>query len=180
MVSERKSGVCRFCGSPYHRGWQCKENPKVQKRLEKKKSYTISKQKITPRKAAKHRPKSDRRKLIHKFDEVFSQYIRKKAELNGNLYCFVCGKKLTYDTAVAMHFIGRRAVSVRFDEDNCKVGCRECNAINKDQPEVLRKYENLLGEETVKRLQAKKSVKISTKDLEDLYSEYKRKLLSLD
>lgn len=186
MVSESKSGVCRFCGSPYHRGWQCYKNPKIKARLEEK-SYITS-----PRKSAKtdskpksyiasrpkrksyirKSPKSDRRKLIHRFDDVFSQYIRRKAELEGNLYCFVCGRKLTYETAVAMHFIGRRAVSVRFNEDNCKVGCRECNAINKEQPEVLRKYAELLGEETVKRLNELKSRKISTPELKSEYEKY--------
>ena len=64
-------------------------------------------------------------------------------------------------------------------EDNCKVGCRECNAINIEQPEVLRKYAELLGEDTVARLNELKSQKISTPELEELYKSYREKLSSL-
>ncbi len=171
MASESKTGKCRYCGSRYHRGWQCRQNPKVVARLNKPKVHKPVTHK--PRKEIKHRPKSDRRKLIHKFDEVFSQYIRRKAESEGRLYCFVCGKKLTYETAVAMHFIGRRAISVRFNENNCKVGCRSCNAINRDQPEVLQRYAELLGADVVERLNELKRTKMTTKELEAEYEKYR-------
>lgn len=168
-MSERKDGCCKFCKSPYHRGWQCKLNPKIQDKIAKRQTKPP---KAVNKPKTKKSSSSDRKKLVHKFDELFSKYIRKKAELEGRLYCFTCGKRLTYDTAVAMHFIGRRVVSTRFDEDNVKVGCRECNAININQPKVLEKYSELLGEDVVKRLNEQKTRKISTIELENLYKSY--------
>lgn len=76
---------------------------------------------------------------------------------------------MTYDTAVVMHFISRRFISVRFDEDNVHIGCRKCNTPDIDQPKVLARYAELLGEETVKRLNNQKQQRISTIELEANY-----------
>lgn len=181
MVTESKTGVCRFCGSPYHRGWQCRENPKniikvtVPKPIKKSPSVSLK----TSKRRVKHRPKNLRPKLIKDYDALFSKYLRKKAELTGGLFCFTCGKRLTYETAVVMHFINRRFVSVRFDEDNVHVGCRKCNTPDINQPKVLERYAELLGEETVDRLNAKRRERISTDQLRSDYEELKWKFALL-
>lgn len=167
---------CKYCGSPYHRGWQCRENPKniakIQTPKQVKKSSNLSPQ--TSKKRIKHRPKNLRPKLIREYDSLFSKYLRLKAQKNNNLFCFTCGKRLTYKTAVVMHFISRRFVSVRFDENNVHVGCRKCNTPDKDQPVVLQRYAELLGEDIVEELNRKKSQKISTDLLKQNYEHLKQ------
>lgn len=180
-MSEAATKQCRFCGSPFHRGWQCKENPKVIAKLEARRTTKNTFQ-LSPRTSKQRRKatvRQSRTKLIKKYDILFSQYIRKKAELERNLFCFTCGKKLTYDTAVAMHFINRRFVSTRFDEDNVHIGCLKCNTPDKDQPDVLRRYATLLGQDVVERLNAQKYNRISTPELQANYEQLKEKYKSL-
>lgn len=181
MTTETKTGKCKFCGSPYHRGWQCKDNPKVIARLAaaKQKSYTASLSPRTAKKSVKRGNGQVRSKLIRDYDNLFSKYLRKKAELEGSLFCFTCGKRLTYDNAVVMHFIGRRFIGVRFDEDNVHVGCRKCNTPDINQPEVLRRYASLLGQDVVEELNRKKNMKISTPELQANYDHLKEKYKSI-
>lgn len=172
MVSESKLGCCRICGNPYHRSWQCRLNPKNIAKMNQSispssKSSPVSCKRSTGRSTVK--PSTSRAKLIKRYDELFSKYLRLKAQKENRLFCYTCGKKLTYDTAVVMHFIGRRYISVRFDEDNVHIGCRKCNCPDKDQPVVLHKYAELLGAETVSYLNAKKNQRISTPELEESY-----------
>lgn len=169
MTTESKSGVCKFCGSPYHRGWQCRENPKNRAKLvQSKKTPSVS-----PRTSKRRtKPKTlNRPQLIKKYDALFSKYVRKKAEMENNLFCYTCGRRLTYDTAVVMHYQSRRYISTRFSEDNVKVGCRKCNTPDKDQPSVLEKFGEKLGAETVAHLQEQKQIRIDTPTLEANYKE---------
>ena len=156
-----KDTSCKFCGSEMHRGWQCPERPTKPRSM-------------SPERQARVKKKPSRATLIKKYDELFSKYIRLKAQVEHNLYCYTCGKRLTYDTAVAMHFINRRYVSVRFNTDNVKVGCFKCNTPDKDQPLVLARYAELLGEETVAELEMKKHQRLSTPELEEQYENCKR------
>lgn len=177
LVSEAKLGCCKICGSKFHRAWQCRENPKNQQKIQlsmtKPKSSPASCKRSTRR--VKHRTKTTRPQLIKNYDALFSKYLRKKAELNRQLFCFTCGKRLTYDTAVVMHFISRRYISIRFDEDNVHIGCRKCNTPDKDQPMVLAKYASLLGQDVVEHLNEKKMEKISTVQLQANYEQLKKR-----
>lgn len=178
MVSEAKLGACRYCLSPYHRGWQCRLNPKnIAKMNQPAKPKPKSSNLSLKQSKRRVKPKADhsRAKLIKKYDTLFSRYCRLKAQLNNGLFCFVCGKRLTYDEAVMMHFIGRRFISVRFDEDNVHIGCRKCNCPDRDQPAVLRRYAELLGEEVVAELNRKKVRKVPTPELEEGYESLKEK-----
>lgn len=172
MTTESSRGVCKYCGSPWHRGWQCKENPKNIVRISKPIS---PKPKSSPvsckgsKRRSKTQTKTSRSNLIKRYDTLFSKYLRLKAQQNNALFCYTCGKRLTYETAVVMHYISRRFVSTRFDEDNVHIGCRKCNTPDIDQPKVLERYAQLLGEETVKRLNDKKQQRISTVELEAEY-----------
>lgn len=176
MTTESKNQACKFCGSPWHRGWQCRDNPKNIQRMEKARSMPKQSPELSLR-TSKRRSKSQggsvRPKLIKKYDELFSKYLRLKAQKNGNLYCYTCGRRLSYDTAVVMHFYSRRYVSIRFDEDNVHIGCRKCNTPDKDQSAVLQRYAELLGMEIVERLTAKKNSRISTPELELEYNRCK-------
>lgn len=73
-----------------------------------------------------------------------------------------------------MHFISRRFISVRFDEDNVHIGCRKCNTPDSDQPMVLKHYAELLGEDTVAELNHKKNQKVSTDQLRQDYERLRK------
>jgi hypothetical protein len=61
-------------------------------------------------------------------DDVFSKYIRlKMADKNGQVSCFICELKLNWKAAQCMHYIKRGNSFLRFDERNCKCGCKTCN-----------------------------------------------------
>ncbi len=59
-------------------------------------------------------------KLVHKLDIVLSRYIRQR-----DTECITCGS--TYGLQCG-HFIGRTAMSTRFDERNCNAQCGACNS----------------------------------------------------
>lgn len=179
LVSEAKLGCCKFCGSKFHRGWQCRENPKLKNKtsIHSSKSVPASSRESTGR--VKHKPKSTRSKLIKDYDALFSRYLRTQAELNGQLFCFTCGRRLTYSSAIVMHYISRRYIAVRFNEDNVHIGCIECNTPDKNQPAVLAKYASLLGPSTVARLDKLKTQKVSTVQLQADYEALKAKYKAL-
>ena len=185
MVSESKLGCCKYCGDKFHRGWQCRLNPKNIAKMNQPTPPIRKSSNLSPKRSKRRvsrKTDHSRSKLIKNYDTLFSKYLRLKAQLNNGLFCFVCGKRLTYEEAVVMHFIGRRFISVRFDEDNVHIGCRKCNCPDIDQPKVLKRYAELLGEETVAELNLRKSRKISTPELEENYKALRDKynnLLSL-
>lgn len=165
-INGQKVKCCKVCGATDHTAWKC---PQSVQKTSKKTSKAV-------------RPKSvsSRSNLVKLYDREFSDYIKKKAILEGELYCFTCGKKLTYQTAVAMHFYSRKFVGTRWNTDNVKVGCFECNAITKHQPEVHARYAELLGEETVARLTELKSHKPTLLEIETARTENKRKLKEIE
>lgn len=165
-INGQKVKCCKICGGADHTAWKCSQA--VQKASKK-----------TP-KAVRPKSVGSRSNLVKLYDREFSDYIKKKAVLEGELYCFTCGKKLTYQTAVAMHFYSRKFVGTRWNTDNVKVGCFECNAITKHQPEVHARYAELLGEETVSKLAELKTSKPSLLEIEAARAENKRKLKEVE
>lgn len=161
-----KVKCCKICEESGHTAWKCPQ--------------AVSKTSKRVSKAVRPKGVSSRANLIKLYDREFSDYIKKKAILEGDLYCFTCGKKLTYQTAVAMHFYSRKFIGTRWDTDNVKVGCFECNAINKHQPEVHATYAKLLGEEIVRNLTVKKTSKPSLLEIESNRLENKRKLKEVE
>jgi len=66
--------------------------------------------------------------LIGKADYIFSKYIRLKAANGKTEYkCFICGKETSFSKGQNMHFIKRENLYLRYDERNCKAGCKSCN-----------------------------------------------------
>ena len=61
-------------------------------------------------------------------DKWFSLYIRARdADDNGMVKCIACGRILYWKQADCAHFIKRQHKSLRFDEKNCQVECKNCN-----------------------------------------------------
>lgn len=59
-------------------------------------------------------------KLIHRLDSVLSAYVRKR-----DSECITCG---SIHGLQCGHFMGRNAMSTRFDERNCNAQCVVCNS----------------------------------------------------
>ena len=72
--------------------------------------------------------KISRKGLINKLDRIFSEYIRKRdANKKGICTCITCNKKFLWNDLDAGHFISRKEMNTRWDENNVAAQCRYCN-----------------------------------------------------
>lgn len=78
------------------------------------------------RPTVKNKPRKPRSlsKLKKELDRVFSIYIRAKYEKR----CYTCGKEGTLQNG---HFIVRKYLATRWEEDNCRPQCVGCNIYGK-------------------------------------------------
>lgn len=77
--------------------------------------------------------------LIKKLDTVFSLYIRLKYTLlNGMCQCISCGKFHPWKEMQNGHYMSRRYMSTRFDEDNCRPQDVSCNIFNQGNIQMYR------------------------------------------
>jgi len=69
-----------------------------------------------------------KQKLKEKLDRVFSQYIRLRDMIPGNVFqCISCGRIKPINQADCGHYINRQHMATRFSEVNCNAQCRSCN-----------------------------------------------------
>ena len=84
------------------------------------------------------KPKSQRselKKWSDKLDKVMSLYVRLRdsKEFHYKYFrCISCGRVLPFDKADCGHYIGRAAMSVRFDTRNINAECTHCNRFSSD------------------------------------------------
>ena len=71
-------------------------------------------------------PKSDRSKKIAKLDTLFSKFIRQR-DCAPVGTCISCGKPITFSTCDCGHYVNRKHMATRYDEQNCNAQCRSCN-----------------------------------------------------
>ena len=119
--------------------------------------------------------KLSRSKLIKKLDKVFSLYIRLRYAKNEIAQCFTCGKKDHYKRLQCGHFQSRKHYSTRWDEVNCQVQCAGCNVFRYGEQFVFGKNLDMeFGKGCSESLfyKAKKTVKYSTSDLNELITKY--------
>lgn len=94
-----------------------------------------------------------------KLDRVFSQYIRLRDMLPGNVFlCISCGRIKPISQADCGHYINRQHMATRFSEVNCNAQCRSCNRFDEGNMSgyragLVRKY----GETKVVLLEAQKN-----------------------
>jgi hypothetical protein len=119
--------------------------------------------------------------LINKLDTVFSLYIRLKYAMpNGMCKCISCGTYKPWKEIQNGHYMSRRYMSTRFDEDNCRPQCVSCNIFNQGNIQMYRR--GLIAEIGEKRVdlveyRAKNTVqKYSDFELETLIKYYKSKI----
>ncbi len=123
--------------------------------------------------------KPKRKTLINKLDRIFSEYIRKRdADKKGFVRCITSNKKYHYTEVDAGHFISRKEMATRWNEDNVWAQSRFENrfrygnlwiygqALEKKKKGLPKHLYNL----------SKKTVKYSIADLEEMIDKYKNKL----
>jgi hypothetical protein len=68
-------------------------------------------------------------KLKKELDKWFSLYIRlREATDEGLVQCFTCGNVNNYKVGMQNgHFMSRKFMATRYDEQNCQVQCVGCN-----------------------------------------------------
>lgn len=119
-------------------------------------------------------------KLKAKLDKYFSQYIRwKYMNEDGLVQCYTCGTYKALGDIQCGHFLSRRYLSVRWDEDNARPQCVKCNMFSQGrQYEFGKKLEKEIGKDRVSLLLKKKTnrVKMTSFEYELLIKEYKQKL----
>lgn len=111
-------------------------------------------------------PKSDRSKKIAKLDTLFSKFIRQRDCTPVGL-CISCGKPITFETSDCGHYVNRKHMATRYDEQNCNAQCRACNRFDEGnimgyRKGLIKKY----GIHVVEALEIKKYNSCQMKEIE--------------
>lgn len=115
--------------------------------------------------------KVTRTSLIKKLDSVFSIYIRRRYSMNDIAKCVTCGKEDHWSKLQCGHFMSRKHMSTRWNEDNCQVQCAGCNVFRYGEQYIFSQYlGNNLSEELHK--QSKEICKFTDVELQDMIAHY--------
>lgn len=115
--------------------------------------------------------KVTRTSLIKKLDTVFSIYIRRRYAVNDIAQCVTCGKKDHWSKLQCGHFMSRKHISTRWNEDNCQVQCAGCNVFRYGEQYLFSQY---LGDKLAQELhkQSKEICKFTDVELQDMIAHY--------
>lgn len=95
-----------------------------------------------------------------KLDRVFSLKVRTHYSIDGRVACYTCGVVKPIAQQQNGHFIKRDYYHLRWEMDNCRPQCADCNMFE-DQTEILAIYESKLraeiGDKRVDEMLASKS-----------------------
>lgn len=116
-------------------------------------------------------------------DKAFSLFIRQRdANINGLIKCISCGKWVYWKESDCGHYINRKHMATRYDENNTAAQCRSCNRFDEGNMEgyrrgLIEKY----GEGTPERLYIKKfnTCKLSQTEVNLLTKYYLKKTKEL-
>lgn len=99
---------------------------------------------------------------VEELDKEFSIYIRKfYADHEGMVRCYTCPAILHWTQMQCGHFLRRSHMMTRWDEDNCKAQCYDCNCNRNGMPDVFEEELRCdIGDEDVDEL-IKKSKEIA-------------------
>ena len=124
--------------------------------------------------------KLTRKSAIKKLDRIFSLYIRQRdADKRGVCTCCTCGNKLPIKQIHCGHFMSRRHMATRWDEDNCHSQCAKCNTFNQGEQYkyalfINKKFDTDKASELL--VKSRQTVKLSLEDLLEKIEFYKKKL----
>lgn len=155
---------CKICGKEGHYAFQCFSRPKP------------IKAKIPKAKTA-----SSRKKVISELDKITSEYVRKsRADKSGLVYCYTCGVRLPWQEMDCGHYRSRRFIQTRFDLDNLRPQCKLCNRYKHGNLEIYRqKLVRELGEEKVREIETRPTIKPLEIELENLILQRKSDIAKL-
>lgn len=126
--------------------------------------------------------KSTRSTKVRKLDELFSRFIRLR-DCTPIGRCISCGKVITYETCDCGHYVNRKHMALRYDEQNCNAQCRACNRYDEGNLQGYRKgLIAKIGEKAVDMLEVKKFnyCKLTSVELDILIALYKKKIKELE
>lgn len=119
---------------------------------------------------------------LTKLDTVFSIYIRKRDSVDGIIMCISCGKPVKWEQSDCGHYINRKHMATRFDEQNCNAQCRSCNRFDEGNIQGYRRgLIRKIGEKAIQLLEIRKfnTCKLSQSEINILEKYYKQKTKAL-
>lgn len=125
----------------------------------------------------------DRKKIKKEADKWFSKFIRLRDSINGvRGQCITCGKTNDIKKMDCGHYMKRQHMATRYDEKNCNLQCKRCNAFEQGANEIYKKRIDKkygAGTSDMLELKARTTYKISNSELELLANHYKNQYLIL-
>jgi hypothetical protein len=115
--------------------------------------------------------KPTRTSIVKKLDTVFSIYIRRRYAVNDMSKCVTCGKEDHWKSLQCGHFMSRKHLSTRWNEDNCQVQCAGCNVFRYGEQYIFSQY---LGDKLSQELyiKSKETCKFTDVELQELIEHY--------
>lgn len=171
-----KKKICKTCSKEdfIWSGGNCKVCASKISAQKKKRNY---KKKLKRKK----RTLTPRQKKIKEIDRDLSLLVRALSAVKGKVKCYTCGKEMKWKGGEAQnsHFHGRGKMCLRWDLDNCKVGCNGCNVelsgnLDVYEANLRRDY----GDEFIADLKFKGNqvCRYTINDLETIHSQIKQQL----
>ena len=115
-----------------------------------------------------------------KIDREFHDYIRRRDADNETGYCTCvsCNKIIHYTESDGGHFISRKHLSTRYDEENVNAQCRKCNRFEDGRQF---EYSLTLGEELSNKLliKSKQVLKLNDAEWLEIFENFKAKRQAL-
>lgn len=173
---DRKTGI-RYCKRHQYLRTDAKSLSRTT--LKKKSVLTTTKK----RSAVISTVMTHRRKLTKELDNLFSELIRRTgSDKLGINKCYTCGYTTHWKNLHCGHYFSRRYFSIRWDINNAKPQCPECNITKHGNLKVYKeRLINEIGNENYNRLVfAKNNFKLDNDELEQLLYYYKEKLIFIN
>lgn len=126
---------------------------------------------------------SERSKLIKQADTAFSRYIRRKNANHEMARCVTCGAYKHWKEMQNGHYLSRKNIHTRWDEQNCHVQCSYCNEVLGGN---LKAYKQFLiskyGEGIINELKQRsnKKTKVTLVQVKEIAKNYKEKAKKLE
>lgn len=115
-----------------------------------------------------------------KIDREFHDYIRRRDADNETGYCkcISCNKIIHYTESDGGHFISRKHLSTRYDEQNVNAQCRKCNRFEDGRQF---EYSLNLGEQLSNELlvKSKQILKLNDAEWLEIFENFKAKRQAL-
>lgn len=185
----RSVGICRHCDDGKEQQLYKRLCPKCFYTKQRDKNIQAAKnrlpKKLPKRKYKDHaKPKNERSDLIKEADRLFSILVRLRgADSRGFNNCYTCQARLSWKELQCGHFMKRGNLQTRYDFDNARSQCENCNCFQDGRYETFR--ENLIKEIGIFRVnevqrKARLTLKLSTVDLREMIESFKKQLPPVD